>query len=64
MVDTTNIPLKEFKGIWIPNHYYFTYEPLPKKWEGILGRKDVIHPLLKQVAKHIDKSKPQFSLFE
>lgn len=37
--------LKEFKGLWIPNQYYFTYETLPKKWETIINRKDVVNPL-------------------
>lgn len=42
-VDIEKVSLKNLFGIYVPNQYYFAYEPLPLEWMRMIKRSEVIH---------------------
>jgi hypothetical protein len=42
-INIEKVPLKEHFGIYIPNQYYFAYEPLPLEWMRMITRSEVFH---------------------
>lgn len=42
-INIEKVPLKEHFGVYIPNQYYFAYEPLPLEWMRMITRSEVFH---------------------
>lgn len=42
-INIEKVPLKDHFGIYIPNQYYFAYEPLPLEWMRMITRSEVFH---------------------